>query len=227
MIVWFKSVSDELHASQPRHLVLWVIAAACCAFLGSCATVPMQRAEVEKLHAVDVVRVATPPLYINTFLRALAAQNPSLLTGAAAASDTTPVAYKPPAIPDFGDMVTRQLLAELGRQVPWWPSTNYVVEPVSASYVHGAGPWMRVEVFSYEVAPGFGRLLIGVEVSMRRATGEPLWVARHVFSGIVHGGEKIEIERLPNDTSQLEAELRRAATWIVAATVEEIQEDQK
>jgi hypothetical protein len=89
--------------------------------------------------------------------------------------------------------------------------------------VHTSGNWLRVEVERFEVAPvPFRTVFAVVDVSLRSRGNEPIWVERKVFSGVIHGGEKIDVERIPGDLTQLRREVDRAAQWLVneiAATV--------
>ena len=76
---------------------------------------------------------------------------------------------------------------------------------------------LQVAVTRYEVAPAPLRTVFAsMEVSLRDAANQTLWSQRKTFSGVTHGGEKIDIDRLAKgDTSQLKVEVERAARWLV------------
>jgi hypothetical protein len=76
----------------------------------------------------------------------------------------------------------------------------------------------------YEVAPAPLRTVFAtVEVSLRDAANQPLWVQRKTFSGVVHGGDKIDVDKLAaGDASQLGKEIERAADWLVNELVASI-----
>ena len=97
--------------------------------------------------------------------------------------------------------------------------------PVPANYVYPAAEWLRIEVVEYYIAPAPVKTLhVGVRVSLRRAgdRGEPYWAKFKIYSGLVHGGEKIDTDNLPADPAQLNREIERASEWIARTIVAEI-----
>ena len=187
------------------------------AVLSGCANVPLERASVAKLKDIRLVQVVTPALEAPTFMQsalkrgALGGAIPALIVQSEAKNTLSP-----PQILDFGALVTEKLKRRLPAQISGWPAMTSHGGAVPANFVYANGAWLRVEVKQYEIATGFGRLLISVNVSLWNAQnrGEPLWVKFKTFSGLVHGGEKIDMEKLPGDASQLNRELERAADWI-------------
>lgn len=186
--------------------------------LSGCVTVPLDRAKVEKIPNVEFVRVQTPPVHAITFMQAWANSSAGggLLVGAIAASEDKTV-FGPPAIPDIGALLIDGLRARLPQQAPWWPKMNVRAEPVPPEYAPSTGDWTRLRIEAFQLAPPPMRTVyVVVDVSMRNAQNEPHWVERKVFSGFVHGGEKIDVDKLAaGDFSQLRREVERAADWLV------------
>lgn len=186
--------------------------------LAGCATVALDRSKMEPLKAVDLVRVTTPPLRVLTFTQALV-NSPAVGAGlipAAIAESEGNTLVSPPAIPDLGSLVSNGLRTKLPEQAPWWPKMTEGQGAVPKTYVHPSGHWIRVEVEKFEVAPPPLRTVFAVvDVSLRTQANEPIWVERKAFSGVAHGGEKIDVDRIPGDLTQLRREVERAADWLV------------
>ncbi len=200
-----------------------VSAAVVFSWLAGCASIALERAKVEPLKSVELVRVQTPPLQLTTFMQAWAnsPQSGWLIQGIA--SEQPRAMLAPPAIPDMGAAITAGLKAQLPKQVAWWPQITDNGAVVPQEYVHQGGPWLRVEVMKLELAPPPLRTVFAVvDVSLRSPKNEPIWVERKAFSGVVHGGEKIDVDKLPDDLSQVQREVDRAVQWLIreiAATV--------
>ena len=187
------------------------------ALLGGCAGTSMQRAKVEKIERAELVRVITPPLDAPSFMQGWVNSGTAGWLQAAIADSETKVQFSPrdTNIQDFGELVAIKLQQRLQTTAPWFPSMEYRGDAVPASYVPYGKTWLRLEVFRYELAPPPMRtVFVGVEASLRSAQNEPLWTARKVFSGFVHGGEKIDMDQATWEPSQLRRELERAADWI-------------
>jgi hypothetical protein len=207
---------------RPLRLIL---ASLLIAAMPGCANVPLQRASVEKLPGLRLVQVVTPALEAPTFMQAalrsgtLAGAIPALIVQGEGKTTLTP-----PLILDFGALVTENLKRKLPQQGAWWPPMTPHEGAVPGNYVYPGGAWLRVEVKRYEIAAGFGRLLINVSVSLLNSQnrGESLWEKQKAFSGLVHGGEKIAVDKLPDDPLQLNRELERAAEWIANELAAEI-----
>lgn len=218
------AISEHSKPYSHRNVFL-IISCLLASVLSGCANTPLQRASVEKLKNIHVVQVVTPALEAPTFLQAafktgaVGGLVPALMVQEEAKNTLTPS-----AIPDFGALVTEKLKRRLQEQVSWWPPMTSHEGAVPGNFVYQSGDWLRVDVYKYEVAAGGGRLFIGVNASLRNAQdrGEPLWVKQKLFSGLVHGGEKIIMENLPNDPSQLNRELERAAEWLAAELAADI-----
>lgn len=190
-----------------------------------CATVALERSKVEPLKTVDFVRVETPPLRVLTFMQAMV-NSPAVGAGlipAAIADSQGNSLVSPPAIPDLGSLISDGLRTRLPRQAPWWPKMVEGQGAVPKSYVHTSANWLRVEVERFEVAPAPLRTIYAVvDVSLRTPGNEPIWVERKVFSGVVHDGEKIDVERIARDPTQLRREVNRAARWLVNEIVDTV-----
>jgi hypothetical protein len=205
---------------------VWTITVVLAVGLTGCATVALDRSKVEPLKSVDLVRVTTPPLQVLTFTQAMV-NSPAVGAGlipAAIAEAEGNTLVSPPAIPDLGVLVSDGLRAKLPGQAPWWPK---MIEgqggAVAKAYKHSGGPWLRVEVEKFEVAPPpFRTVYAIVDVSLRTPANEPIWVERKAFSGAVHGGEKIDVNRIPGDLTQLRREVERAAQWLVDEVVAKV-----
>lgn len=131
--------------------------------------------------------------------------------------------FGPPEIRDFGADFTQKLLRRLPQAASWWPPMVVQSGVVPANYVHGGGDWLRIEVTQFEIAPPPLRTIYaGVHVSLRRPGGQEVWAARKIFSGVVHGGEKITEEKLVAGTSQLQRELDRASDWLVTEVAAQV-----
>ena len=161
--------------------------------LAGCATVALDRSKVEPLKTVNLVRVTTPPLQVLTFTQAMV-NSPAVGAGlipAAIAEAEGNTLVSPPAIPDLGLLVSNGLRAKLPEQAPWWPKMIEGQGVVPKAYVHAGGPWIRVEVEKFEVAPPPMRTVFAVvDVSLRTQANESIWVERKAFSGVVHGGRR-------------------------------------
>ena len=215
--IWNRSCARGITAAATALVLL----------LGStgCATVALERSKVEPLKTVDFVQVETPPLQVLTFMQALV-NSPSVGAGlipAAIAESQDKTLFSAPAIPDFGALIGEGLRARLPQQASWWPTMVQGQGVVPKSYVHASGNWLRVEVERLEVAPPPLRTVFAiVDVSLRTRANEPIWVEHKAYSGIVHGGEKIDVDRLPGDLTQLRREVERAAQWLVNEIASEV-----
>ena len=183
-----------------------------------CAGVPLERDKVAKISAIDTVRVEAPPIQVMTVMQAFV-KSPyggGLLPGMIANAEGRAL-ISPPAIPDLALLVAQGLRVRLPQEAAWWPKMSEPTAPVKAGYVHDSREWLRVSLEQYEVAPAPLRTVFAtVEVSLRDAANQPLWVQRKTFSGVVHGGEKIDLDKLATgDASQLGKEVERAAQWLV------------
>ena len=188
------------------------------AALAGCAAVPLERDKVAKISSVDTLRVEAPPIQVMTVMQAFV-KSPyggGLLPGLIADAEGKAL-VSPPAIPDLGLLVAQGLRVRLA-EVSGWPKMSEPAAPVKADYVHKSRESLRVSVERYEVAPAPLRTVYAtVEVSLRDTANQPLWVQRKTFSGVVHGGEKIDLDKLTaGDPSQLGREVQRAADWLVA-----------
>lgn len=133
------------------------------------------------------------------------------------------VVFSPPAIPDLAAGVANGLRKRLPIQAAWWPRMNEQAVAVPATYAPSTGSWLRVDVEKFQIAPAPLRTVFAVvNVSLRDASNQPIWVERKAFSGVVHGGEKIDVDKLPGDLSQLRREIERASDWIVTEVVSTI-----
>lgn len=194
--------------------------------LHGCGNVPLQRSNVEKLEKIAVVRVVTPAMYAPSFMQAAVRSGtvlgaiPGLIV-----SNEQKFTFMPPLIQDFGILLTDGLQRRLVQQAPWWPKMTTLENPVPANYVYPDSYWLRVEVLQSELAPPPMRtVFITARVSLHRPYGQngPLWSKLKTFSGFVHGGEKIDMDKLPNDPAQLRQEIQRAADWLVEEMVADI-----
>jgi len=179
------------------------------------------RSEIEALPGIELVRVATPPVAVKTFARRLAEVAPSLLTGAIAGAEQLPDTLAPPVIPDFGAIVAERLNAALPARVSWWPTMVIRPDPVNVKYVHADVPWLRVWVKNIQIAAS-GRILTGVEVRLWDIPGKSLWSDTEYFSGLINGGEKIDMDVLFKDQSQVRREMERAADHIVGKIIDDL-----
>jgi hypothetical protein len=187
--------------------------------LAGCAGVPLERDKVAKISSIDTVRVEAPPVQVMTVMQAFVKSpyGDGLLPGLIADAEGRAL-VSPPAIPDLGLLVAQGLRVRLAQEATWWPKMSEPTAPVKPDYVHKSREFMRVSVERYEVAPAPLRTVFAtVEVSLRDTANQPLWVQRKTFSGVVHGGEKIDVDKLAaGDTSQLGKEIERAADWLVS-----------
>lgn len=205
----------EMTAMRKSFLLFCVLGTG---FIAGCATVALDRSKVEPLKTVEFVRVETPPLHVLTFMQALV-NSPAVGAGlipAAIAESQGNTLISPPAIPDLGVLVSDGLRSRLPRQAAWWPRMMEGPGTVPKAYVHPKGHWLRVEVEKLEIAPPpFRTVFAVVDISLRTQSNQAVWVERKAFSGVVHGGEKIEVDRIPGDLTQLRREIERAAQWLV------------
>jgi hypothetical protein len=195
------------------------------AVVAGCANVQMQRAKVEKFREVELVRVVTPPLEAPSFMQAWDKSGTGGLVQAAIAASEPHVQLSPrnAAIPDFGDLVATKLLTRLPARAEWFPKLDYQGDAVHSAYVVPGKAWLRLEVFNYHLAPPPMRTVtVGVEVSLRDERNQRLWVQRKIFSGLVHGGKKIEMDEAKADPAQLGRELDRAAEWLSTEIASEV-----
>jgi hypothetical protein len=189
-----------------------------------CANIPIDRTKVQKMPPVDLVRVATPPMPVMTLMQAYVKNTvaPGLLPAGIAESQNQTL-FSAPAIQDIGLLLTDGLRKRIPQAAPWWPPMTPLLQPVAGDYVHAGKPWLRVEVTRLEIAPVPLRTLFAVvNVSLRDAGNQPMWVFNKAFSGVVHGGEKIDMAKLPGDLSQLRREIDRAVDWLVAEIAADI-----
>lgn len=202
---------------------MWAVAA--MAALAGCAGVPLERDKLAKISSIDTVRVEAPPIQVMTVMQAYV-KSPSgggLIPGLIADAEGRAL-VSPPAIPDLGLLVAQGLRARLS-EASGWPKISEPAAPVKADYVHKSRESLRVSVVErYEVAPAPLRTVFAtVEVSLRDTANQPLWVQRKTFSGVVHGGDKIDVDKLAaGDASQLGKEIERAADWLVNELVASI-----
>lgn len=208
-----------------RVTVLLSVLATVVVLLGGCASVSMQRAKVEKIERVELVRVITPPLEAPSFMQAWAKSG----TGGwfqAVIAESQPkiqISARDTNIQDFGDVVAIKLQRRLQTTTPWFPPLEYRGDAVPAGYVPSGKAWLRLEVFRYEVAPPPMRtVFVGVEASLRDAQNAPLWTTRKVFSGFVHGGEKVDMDQATSEPSKLRRELERAADWLTSEIANDV-----
>ncbi len=207
---------------MPRMLGLIVLLAPVCSIAA-----PPDRDKVAEIQSLDVLRVEAPPIQV---MNALQAYAKSPLGGGAIpvliAEGQDKTVARPPAIPDLGELVAEGLWVRLGQEVSWWPKMSESVTLVEADHVHasGASLWVAI-VDRYEIAPRpFRTVFATAEVSLRDAANQPLWTERMTFSGVVHDGEKIDVDQLAaGDATLLRAELERAAGWLVTELLAEIQ----
>ena len=179
------------------------------------------RSEIETLPAIELVRLATPPVAVKTFARRLAEVSPGLITGAVASAEQLPETLAPPVIPDFGAIVAERLNAALPARVSWWPKMAIRPDPVDVKYVHADFPWLRVWVKHIQIAAS-GRILTSVEVRLSAIPGKSLWSDTEHFSGLINGGEKIDMDILFKDQSQIRREMERAADHIVGKIIDDL-----
>lgn len=170
------------------------------------------------------MNVSTPALEVPTFLEVAAQRlsrgRPGTLTSSGARSTLAP-----PAIPDLGVSIGEKLTRRLAQQVRWWPGTIPLESPVPANYVHTPGPWLRVQVTHFEIAPPpLKTLFVMADVSLRRPgdQGAPYFTRKKVYSGVIHGGGKLDEERLAVDGSLLAREMDRAAAWLADELVKDL-----
>ena len=207
--------------SYARRSLRTAASAAIALVLAACS-VPLQRQSLEKIGEIRVVQVTTRALEAPTFMQAAVSRG--VLGGAlptAVAQSNATVTLTPPLIPDAGALVTRKLKRELAT-LAWWPRMTDNASPVPANYVHASSEWLRVEVFEYYIAPSPANTLhLGVRVSLRPAgdRGDPLWVKLKIYSGLVHGGEKLDADQLSADPAQINREIERATEWVAKQIV--------
>jgi hypothetical protein len=190
-----------------------LIAAVLCA---GCTTRPLHRGEIQNLQGTRLVRVVTPALEVPTFMQAAVSQN--VLGGAlpyALATSAPKLTLRPPEIIDVTGAFVQAFTRQLPSKAPWWPAAADLGEAVPANYVHRGGPWIRVEITQYRIAPApLKTLHMVVHFSLRTAGAmddtHPYWSKVVAYSGAVHGGEKIA----DNDLEQINRELRRGAQWL-------------
>lgn len=207
--------------------VFFIVLSLLVTALSGCANVRVDRSSVEKMPEIQLVQVVTPALEVPTFMQA--ALKSGALGGiivAAIVQGEEKSTLSTPQISDIGALVTEDLKQRLSERASWWPRMTKHERVVPGNYVYPGGDWLRVEVFRYEIAPTpLKTLYVGVQVSLWRShnQGDPLWIKRIVFSGIVHGGEKIIADNLPNDPSQLNREIERAADWLAKEIAADVQ----
>jgi hypothetical protein len=204
-----------------RSLLIFLLALA----LTGCANSPLQRSSVEKLQSIEIITVATPAMEAPSFLQAGVKSGQLSLIPALIVEGEKKITLSPPVIQDFGMLVTEKMQRRLA-QIPWWPKMTTHQDSVPENFVNPSGYWLRVAIGKYEIAPSPLKTVFAVaRVSLERPymQGEPLWVKQKAFSGIVHGGEKIDMDKLPDDSSQLRREIERAADWLAREIVADIQ----
>ena len=201
-------------ASEIRLAVLATVA-----LVAGCASVAADRQQIEKLPAITLVHVATPPIAVSTFWRRFAEVSPSVMSGVIADSEGAPKSLQPPAVPDFGEIISDKFAAQLAAQRSWWPKMTVQSAPVTAKYVQADGPTLRLTVEAIQIAAS-GRLLLAVQADLSRMPGNPLWSDSETFSGLINGGEKVDMDLLAKgDQSQIRKEMDRAADVVVAKLI--------
>ncbi len=193
--------------------------------LVGCASSPLQRSSVERLQSVEIVTVSTPAIEAPSLMQAGVSSGQLGLIPALIVEDQQKFTYSPPLIQDLGALLTDRLQQSLA-QICWWPKMTVHQDSVPANYVYPSGHWLRVAIGKYQIAPSPFRTVFAVaRVSLERPymQGEPLWIKQIAFSGIVHGGERIDVDRLPDDPSLLRREIERAADWLAREIVADIQ----
>lgn len=189
-----------------------------CLLLSGCGSVALKREPVAQLEGVEIVHVVTPPLESLTFMQA--AVKSGTLGGvipAVIAQAERQSTLASPGISDLGGLIAEKLQKRIPEKAPWWPPMTRREAPVPADYISSQTAWLRIEIWRYELAPTFKRILAFVKVSLRQPgdKGGELWATSSGYSGLVHGGEKVIEANLPQDPSQLNREIDRAADWIV------------
>jgi len=213
--------------TRPARFAISLAIGGLVALLGGCANVRVDRAAVEKIQKIEMVQVITPALEIPTFLQAavksgtLGGVLPAVM--AESQGKDTRVA---PAIHDVGALLAEKLRASIPQKVSWWPTMTLRQGAVPGNYAHPSGEWLKVKVERYEIAPApMKTLFVEVEVSLRRAQDrpDPLWVRRLAYSGVVHGGQKIDTDKLPATLPLLNREIERSAEWLAREIASSIQ----
>jgi hypothetical protein len=188
------------------------------AVLGVVGCANLDRTKVEKLDHISLIRVETPPLHILTAMQAYARspQGGGLIPGLIAESQERTV-VSAQVIPDIGVMVAESLRDQLPRRAAWWPRMTLREEPVKSEYANSDGAWLRLNVTDIHIAPWPIRTLrVHMQVSLRSARNEPMWVYETGYSSDPRGVGQIDLERLAaGDFTQLQREITNAARSIV------------
>lgn len=185
--------------------------------ISACGTAPLKRSAVESLKEVTLVRTATPELAVPTFLQEAVragALGGFVPTAIADGQEKKVFGHEDNSVPDFGHLLATKLQEKIRVKAPWFPKVKYQTNPVAESEKLTQLAWLRIHVSEYKISSGFGTVFIQTTTQLQSADGQILWSYHDIYSGVAHGGEKIDLEKAKIDKSQLNREINRAADFM-------------
>jgi hypothetical protein len=190
-------------------------------FLSGCATTMNGTStEIQQLHNVTIVRVATPPLTRNTWSGSLLKLYPSLLTAVVDSQTEKPPGLQPPTIPDFGAVLAARLNEKLVAK-PLWRPVQLAIEPIATSDRRPPGNALLIELEQMTISGG-GQLVAVAHFKLIEDGGKVLWETRSSYNGVFSAkGDNIDA-RLLKGRSAVEEEFNDAADQILQRLFERL-----
>jgi hypothetical protein len=183
--------------------------------LAGCSTlVTIAPNQVAQLPSVQIVRVSTPPLIRNTWTESYLRAYPNApLAKALNASSEKPRGLLPPDIPDFGEILGKEILKRFPEN-SWWPKTTMSDVTVNSIDELTSGNYLTIEFEEMRISGG-GQFFTVVRIKLLNTSNQILWDKRSSYNGVFESkGDNLDT-RLLKGFSHVESEFQYAARYIV------------
>lgn len=191
-------------------------------FLMSCSTlVPVSSKQIEKLSSVEIVRTPTPPLIKNSWAESYVKAYPdAYLAQGLYARSTKEKGLLPPDIPDFGEILSKEILVEFSKK-RIWPKTSIQSSSVSDVSKLAANNYLIIEFEDMRIS-GLGHMYAMIRVKLQDKSGQVLWDKRAGYNGLYSSkGESLD-KRLLISKKSVEEEFVNASKAIVQNLIESL-----
>jgi len=197
--------------------------------LASCSSdIALKRVNLGEIGPMQAVRRASPPIETRTLTGALLVSLGGFATVPAGYAHEASVAgkvRKGVVLPDFSELVMKDFLEQVRKEVPDWPKVAVLRDPVDKEYAYDRGPLLTFQT-------GFVRLssLAGLwtvsGVTLTDPSGNILWKKSFKYTTFDNNrkNQKSFDEYVQDEGRLFAAELEHAAAYVADVYVRHLRE---
>jgi hypothetical protein len=208
-----------------RRLSILFILMVLLSITGCAENKPIEAQSLKAVSSIEVVRTVTPEIQRHS---AATIVGGGLLLGgfgmSAAGEQAGKELRERCKLADVGDLVTREFVEQVPKQLPGWPSMHVRETPVEADYVVKDAYMLQFQpgavwLYTFGAAKG---LFIVITATLTSPSGEELWKYSSSYSQKQAGRER-EIEELEaNSCKLLKEEMQHSASVLAGQFVTDL-----